>query len=221
MTSSTPPIAPARRRRNSLTADAILDAAEPIAARGLDGLTMRALATGLDASPMALYRYFATKDQLVDAMLDRVLGRFSPGEETDDWVADLEAFAQAHRRLLVTHPWAITVLFSHPSPGLNAVRIGESALRILHRGGVEGVSAVASFSALLALNYGWCAFALARDTSHPVTERAPDITSMLRALPPDAFPHTAAVAGPMADYGSDHQYELALGTLVAGLRSVR
>ena len=216
MASSTPRTS--RRRRNSLTADVILDAAEPIAARGLDGLTMRALATELDASPMALYRYFATKDLLVDAMLDRVLGRFSPGEQTGDWVADLASFAQAHRRLLVEHPWAITVLFSHPSPGLNAVRIGEAALRILHRGGVEGEAAVASFSALIALNYGWCAFALARQESQPVTQRAPDISTMLRALPVDAFPFTAAVAGPMADYGSEEQYAVALGLLVSGVR---
>ncbi len=223
MTPSTPPRTTAagpssgRRPRNSLTADAILDAAEQVAAHGLDELTIRAVAAELSASPMALYRYFATKDELVDALLDRVLGRFDPGPETDDWLADLAAFTRAHGRLLAQHPWAVTVLFSHPTPGLNAVAIGESALSILHRGGIGGADAVATFSALIALNYGWSAFAVARDPAQPVAERAPDIAPLLGALPADAFPFTAAVVVPMADYGSPEQYERALGLLIAGI----
>jgi AcrR family transcriptional regulator len=216
MASSTPGRRP-RRPRNSLTADAILDAAELVAAEGLDGLTIRALATELDSSPMALYRYFATKDELVDAMLDRVLGRFAMPDDTDDWARDLAVFTQAHRQLLAAHPWAVPVLFSHPSPGVNAVRIGERALGILARGGLRGTEAVAAFSALLALNYGWSAFALARDPSAPVVDRAPDLTASLAALPADAFPFTAAAAGPMAEYGSDEQYDLALGFLLHGV----
>lgn len=223
MTSSTPPgplaASRGRRPRNSLTTDAILDAAERVAAGGLDGLTIRAVAAELGASPMALYRYFATKDELVDALLDRVLGRFKPGPETDDWLADLGAFTRAHARLLADHPWAVAVLFSHPSPGINAVGIGETALRILDRGGVAGVDAVATFSALLALNYGWSAFTVARDPSQPVAETAPDLGPMLAALPADLFPFTAAVAGPMADYGSPEQYEIALRLLIGGIRS--
>jgi AcrR family transcriptional regulator len=223
MSPSTPsrPAAPrpssGRRPRNSLTAESILDAAERVAVDGLDGLTMRAVATDLGASPMALYRYFATKDELVDALLDRVLGRFEAGPQTDDWLADLGAFSRAHSRLLAEHPWAVTVLFSHPTPGINAVAIGETALGILERGGIRGVDAVATFSALLALNYGWQAFSVARDPARPVVERAPDIAPLLAALPSDLFPLTISVAESMADYGSAQQYDKALGLVLAGV----
>jgi AcrR family transcriptional regulator len=206
-----------RRPRNSLTAEAILDAAEQAAATGLDEVTIRRLAQRLDSAPMALYHYFATKDDLVDAMLDRVLGRFDSGEPTDDWRTDLATFAQAHRRMLMAHPWAVTVLFSHPSPGLNAVGIGERALAILDRGGIRGERAVAVFSALLALNYGWCAFALRRDVSGPPAERAPDLTDMLQALPVDTFPLTVESAREMAAYGADAHFTMALGLLLDGL----
>ena len=206
-----------RRPRNSLTAEAILDAAEEAAAAGLDALTMRALAQRLDSAPMALYRYFATKDELVDAMLDRVLGRFQPGEPTGEWRADLGRFAQAHRRMLMAHPWAVTVLFGHPSPGRNAVRIGECALAILNRGGIRGERAVAVFSALVALNYGWCAFALRRGASAAPGERAPDLTGMLQSLPVDTFPLTVGSAREMAAYGNDAHYAVALGLLLDGL----
>jgi AcrR family transcriptional regulator len=63
-----------RRARNSLTVDAILDAAEHVAAAGFEALTVRAVAVALEAAPMSLYRYFATKDELVDALLNIVLG---------------------------------------------------------------------------------------------------------------------------------------------------
>ena len=66
---------------------------------------------------MALYTHFATKDELVDGLLDRVLQRFEPPRATGEWVTDLAALARAHRQLLVRHPWAVAPLFTHPDPG--------------------------------------------------------------------------------------------------------
>src|SRR3954465_11319076 len=86
--------------RTSRTRDVILDAAEEAARDGFDALTMRAVAARLGAAPMALYNHFPTKNALVDALLDRVLGRFEPAPETGDWIEDLRGFARAHRRLL-------------------------------------------------------------------------------------------------------------------------
>src|SRR5262249_48596537 len=94
-----------RRPRGSLTPEVILDAAEAVARDGSDALSMRAVAGRLGAAPMALYNHFATKEELVDALLDRVLSRFQPPPRTDDWAADLGAFARAHRRMLLEHPW--------------------------------------------------------------------------------------------------------------------
>ena len=215
MTPSTPSASPGRRPRNSLSLDAILDAAEVLAAASLDDVTMRAVAAALGASPMAIYRYVATKEELVDGLLDRVLGRFDPPPPTDDWRHDLGAFARAHRRLLVEHPWAVTVLFTHPVPGLGAVRIGEHALAVLGRGGVEDVDAVAAFSAVLALNYGWAAFSAGRDPDRH--DAAPDIGDLLAALDPDEFPATSAAAAHLAAYGDDDQYDRALTALLVGI----
>ena len=205
-----------RRPRGSLTPQAILDAAEAVAADGLDALTIRAVAARLGAVPMALYNHFATKDQLVDALLDRVLSRFEPEPATDDWGEDLRRFARAHRRLLVRHPWAVAPLFTQPNPGLSSVRIGEFALHILRRGGFSDARAVAAFSGIIALNYGWSSFTTARD-------RAPDspghgVGAMLAALPRSEYPLTVEVAGEMGAYGSDDHYEFVLDHFLSGLR---
>ena len=94
-----------------------------------------------------------------------MLGRMPAVPETEDPLADLAAFATAHRDLLLAHPWAVPGLIAHPLPGPNALPIGEQALRILHRLGVDGDRAVATFSGIIALNYGWVSFAIARRAS--------------------------------------------------------
>ena len=179
-----------RKPRGSLSRGVILDAAEAIASQGFEGLTMRAVAARLEAVPMALYNHFATKEELVNALLDRVLGRFEPESPTGDPTEDLRRFAHAHRRILTTHPWAVAPIFSNPNPGPNAFRIGEHALGILARGGLSEDDAIAAFSGILALNYGWSSFTAARD------------------LDP-----TGTVAAQMGEYGSDRHYELVLARL--------
>ena len=191
-----------RRPRGSLTPDVILEAAEAVAEQGFDALSMRAVAARLEAVPMALYNHFATKEQLVAALLDRVLGRFEPPPESEDWIEDLRAFARAHRALLARHAWAVAPIFSNPSPGLSSVRIGELALRILTRGGLSNAEAVAAFS-------------VARDLDPDGPSH--DVEAMLRQLPAEHFPLTVATAADWGAYGRDEDYEFVLARFLEGL----
>ena len=106
-----------RRKRGSLSPEVILDAAEAVAEQGFEAFSMRAVAARLGAVPMALYNHFATKEQLVAALLDRVLGRFEPPEPTDDWLEDLRAFARAHRQLLAQPRVGRRADLHQPEPG--------------------------------------------------------------------------------------------------------
>jgi AcrR family transcriptional regulator len=204
-----------RRPRGSLTREGILDAAEIVARRNFGDLTVRAVAARLGAAPMALYNHFADKDELVDALLDRVLGRFEPPAPGGDWRDDLKAFARAHRKVLTDHPWAVAPLFSRPAPGMSAVRVGEHALAIIRRGDVTNDEAVAIFSGVIALNYGWSSFTAARQLDPAAGEQ---VAAAMAQLPREAFPHTAAVAAEMVGYGSDEHYELVLDGLVGAAR---
>lgn len=59
---------PAERRRHKIRAR-ILSAAEQVFAReGADGLSIRRLAENIDYSPAAIYKYFKSKDELVDEL---------------------------------------------------------------------------------------------------------------------------------------------------------
>lgn len=58
----------------SLSQDRILDSATELMHRsGVDALTIRGLAEALEVTPMAIYRHFENKDELLSALLDRFI----------------------------------------------------------------------------------------------------------------------------------------------------
>jgi AcrR family transcriptional regulator len=159
---------------------------------------------------MSLYRYFATKDALIDALLDRVISGVPEPAATGDWLEDLREIAFAHARALIEHPWAVEPLHRHASPGLGTARIGESVLDALARGGIVGTDAVAALSAILALNYGWAAIAAPHRS-------ADEVAAGIRELPPGAFPRSIEAAAELARYAGQANYERALEMLLAGV----
>src|ERR1700736_559912 len=81
-----------RRPPDSLSREAILEAAEKIALRdGLSGLTFQAIGAELGAHPTSMYRHFRDKDELVLELVDGLplRGYGGPAVPTDDWRADL------------------------------------------------------------------------------------------------------------------------------------
>ena len=68
-------ISPAERRRLRVRG-AILDAAEKVfAEEGEAGLSIRRIADEIDYSPAAIYKYFSSKDDLVDELKESFFGR--------------------------------------------------------------------------------------------------------------------------------------------------
>ncbi len=62
------PIKPGERRKTRTRQDIINTAYDLIIQHGLEAVSLRAVADHMDYSPAALYRYFSSKDELVDAV---------------------------------------------------------------------------------------------------------------------------------------------------------
>ncbi|MFC4112612.1 TetR/AcrR family transcriptional regulator [Nonomuraea zeae] len=114
--------------RPGLSLGRIVRAAIDLAdAEGLEGLSMRKVADRLGFTTMSLYRHVPGRDQLVDLMLDEVLGEHpSPsraGEEEDGtgWRPRLEACARQAWEVRRRHPWLAEVRGSRHLPGPNGV----------------------------------------------------------------------------------------------------
>jgi AcrR family transcriptional regulator len=108
-----------------LNEEAVVDAALAlIAERGLDGLSMRALGEQLGIEAMSLYHWFASKDRLLDAVADRLLGKVvvPPTPTAETWRQWLAEVARSYRRVGLAHRRAFPLLATRRflSPGAAA-----------------------------------------------------------------------------------------------------
>jgi AcrR family transcriptional regulator len=72
-----PVLSPQKRRQNQTRQDIIHNARQMIIAQGLSGFSMRSLAGSIDYTPGAMYKYFKSKDDLVDAVRAECFARFN------------------------------------------------------------------------------------------------------------------------------------------------
>jgi AcrR family transcriptional regulator len=91
-----------------VTRDRIVTAAlDLLDEKGMDGVTVRALATRLDVRPSALYWHVRNKRELLDemgtAVMRRVGSALSELPPGDDWRDDLAAFASVLRAEFLRH----------------------------------------------------------------------------------------------------------------------
>jgi AcrR family transcriptional regulator len=101
-------------------------------ADGLAAVTMRAVAVTLGAGPASLYRYVATRDELLELMIDRVNGEISyAAPSSGRWRDDLLALARQSRGVYLAHPWLLDATATRTPLGPHAVTYLEHALAAL------------------------------------------------------------------------------------------
>ncbi|MDX5895401.1 TetR/AcrR family transcriptional regulator [Rubrobacter radiotolerans] len=101
-------------------------------AEGLGALSMRRVAEELGISTMSVYTHVPGKAELIDVMLDRVMGEaVVEGEpEARGWRERLEGVARRNWDLFHHHPWVLQVaVTSRPPLGPNVVAKYDRELR--------------------------------------------------------------------------------------------
>lgn len=103
-----------------MSRDHILSAAKVVLEReGIDGLTIRKVAQRAELSPMALYRHFADKDALLNALMEDGMSawenivRSIRAHDPLEW---LLAIADAHLDFALTQPHRYDAAFFLPAP---------------------------------------------------------------------------------------------------------
>ncbi|MFE7336328.1 TetR/AcrR family transcriptional regulator [Streptomyces griseus] len=154
---------PSRGPKPGLTLDRIVTAAVAVAdAEGLAAVSMRRLSTELGTGTMSLYRYVPGKAELLDLMLDRVLGEplpsgtgtgtgmgagadpadtsGAPAEPADapaDWRAAIDTMARTYLDNLRRHPWLLKINQARTVLGPSALRGLELSLTSLRTMGLR------------------------------------------------------------------------------------
>ncbi|MFD1210445.1 TetR/AcrR family transcriptional regulator [Arthrobacter sp. GCM10027362] len=100
-------------RRARLDRERVLQAAVELADEaGIESLSMRRLAQELGVVPMALYKHVASKDELLDGMVEVIIGEIDPPDLDAGWKNAVRRRVLSARRVLQRHPWARQVLES-------------------------------------------------------------------------------------------------------------
>jgi AcrR family transcriptional regulator len=103
--------------------------------RGIDGLTMQAVADRLEVTPMALYRHVTNKADLLDGVVEQLLEEITSPERTDG-DDQLVAMGQAVRALARRHPTVFPLLLQRPASTPAAQRVRDRVYEVLRASGI-------------------------------------------------------------------------------------
>ncbi|MDQ0380634.1 TetR/AcrR family transcriptional regulator [Amycolatopsis thermophila] len=122
------------RTRPVVTEDKIVRTAIALAdAEGLDALSMRRIASEMGSGTTSLYRYVASKDELIELMVDAIFGAEPLPEATGGWRDELAAVARHYRGVLLRHPWLAVQAARRPALGPNVIARADHELGIVSR----------------------------------------------------------------------------------------
>jgi AcrR family transcriptional regulator len=201
----------------TLSRERIAAAALEIAEReGLDAVSMRRLARELAVGPMTLYRYFRSKDELIDAAVDAAAQEVEVNVGGGPWKQELRKLMRAVRETLERHPVGIRLRLTRPILSHGALRITEAGMEILAGAGFDRAGAARAYRALFVYTFGFASFG---SPDHPEDIKRHTQAALI-ALPPDEYPMLSAAASEAAEtMAGEAQFEFGLDRLLDGLEA--
>ena len=135
--------------RGSLTRELLVrESLRLLDEHGVAGFSLPKLGRALGADPTAIYRHFASKDELIlaiaDALIEEGLGGIEP---SDCWVETLREIARRARRTSLVHPAAASLTVYRTTQGSAEMRAVDLIIGALHQAGFSGKEAAVTYRA--------------------------------------------------------------------------
>ena len=140
---------PSPGSRSPLSRERVLAAAVSfVDEAGLGALTMRELGQRLGVEAMSLYNHVANKDDILDGMVDLVVGEIDLPSDTADWKEAMRRRATSAQAVFTRHPWASGLVDSRQSSGPARLRYFDWMVGTLRRAGFSLEMSARAFSIL-------------------------------------------------------------------------
>lgn len=124
-------------RPAQISREAVLAAGLAIAdAEGLEAVTMQGVALRLGVTPMALYRHVADKADLLDGLVERLLGEVATGASDGSWEERLRRLGRSVRGVARRHPNVFPLLLQRPATTPAALAVRDQVCGALVEGGL-------------------------------------------------------------------------------------
>jgi AcrR family transcriptional regulator len=229
----TPHASSSAESRIPLSRERVLDAAIRLADEGgIESLTMRKLARELGVEAMSLYNHVANKGDLVDAIVDLVVGEIELPSTDEDWDVAIRKCAISAHEAFLRHPWACSLVMS-PTTTLTVrtprLQYMEWLLRRLREADLSPEQTYHAYHALDSHIVGFTLWQLGHSAGAKAIAGARDFAdlaaSFLRELRAGGYPylaehaeqHIAAAGGSE----SEREFEFGLDLILDGLKRGR
>lgn len=188
--------------------------------QGLEGLSMRGVAKRLRVEAMSLYNHLASKEDLIDGMVDHVAGKIALPARDVPWKFALRERALSAHAALTRHPWACPLIGLRLNVGPNMLAHTEAGLARLAE---AGFSYEMADHAMNAIDNHVRGFTL-QELNFPIKPKdyAKAAEEYLPNLPPDLYPHLRTLAERVVSgvYDGLSNFTFGLDLLLDGLESL-
>lgn len=181
----------------------------------LESLSIRKLSAQLGVAPMSLYRHVADKSEIVEGIVDALLGRAGV-PDTTDWRAWLSEAAHSLHEILRTHPSALEVFASRPVATPAALDRLEAGLSVLGDAGIDPDTALRAYGLVHTYTIGFSALELGRSSPQLKAGKAkrvpqPDTVDSAR------YPIIGAQTPDLAAFTTDEQFAYGITQILDGI----
>jgi len=203
-----------------LSRERILQVALQKADAGIEALSMRKLAQELGVKAMSLYNHVANKDDMVDGMVDLVVGEIGLPRLEVDWKTAMRQRAISAHTVLLRHPWATLALMSRVNVGPAMLRYVDATLACLVEAGFSYPMADYAWNALDSHIYGFTLQVL--NFPFEAEEYAAAAKDHVAMVPPEKYPYLNQLTHQVMDGRHDglHDFEFGLNLLLNGLETL-
>jgi AcrR family transcriptional regulator len=209
-------------KRTPLSRDRILGAAMKLADEGgIKAVSMRKIAQELGVEAMSLYNHVASKDEIIDGIVDLVATEIDLAPTGDDWREAMRRRVISAHEVLLQHPWACNLWMSSQTFGAPRMRYGDAVLRGFREGGFPEELTYHAFHVIQSHVMGFTMYVASFDFD--VEELEELATDFLETFPADEYPDLAVHIRQHAEPGDEHEgtFEFGLELVLDGLERLR
>jgi AcrR family transcriptional regulator len=215
----TPPT-PSPEPRTPLNRERVLRAAIALADEvGIESLKMRELGLRLGVEAMSLYNHVANKDDMLDGMVDLVVGEIELPSEAAGWREAMRRRAISAQAVYSRHPWASALMDSRTSSGPARLQYFDWILGTLRQAGFTHEMTARAISILDSYVYGFGRQQL-NLSAGPDMEPEEIAEAFLQAIPAEEYPHLREMVveyALKADHDERADFEFGLNLILDGL----
>jgi AcrR family transcriptional regulator len=182
---------------------------------GLEGMSLRKVATALETGPASLYVYVEDREELQALVLDHALGQVKTGSARQKpWRERLSAVLGSYARVLFASPGLAQLAMRTIAAGPHALRLLETLLEILEQGGVEAETAAWAVDLLLLY-----VTAIAAEQTQRSQQSNPmgTVASVIGEVSGAEFPRIHGARQALLSGGGEERFAWALDVLIEGV----